>query len=114
MLFMLMKKTCVLFPLAPKKMNEKPETYAKKGKIPVYPIDEKGVERRWGVGHHTMLREIESENIIAERDKNGVIKIYKKARPKDSRRLNTVWTNSEYSAGDYGSRLVNAILGKAN
>ena len=96
------------------KLDEKPVTSAKDGKIPVFPFDERGVERRWGVGRDTMLREIESGNIIAERDRNGIIKLYKKARPKGSRRLDTVWTSSEYSAGDYGSRLVNSILGKAN
>ena len=95
-------------------LHEKPCLEAKDGRVPVFPIDEKGVERRWGCGRDTMLREVKAGNIIAERDKRGLIKIYKKARPKETRRLNTVWTNSEYSAGDYGSRLVNSIMGKAN
>ena len=109
------EKTLLPLAVGPEmKLDEKPVTSAKEGRLPVFPIDEKGVERRWGCGRDTMLREIESGNIIAERDRNGMVKLYKKARPKNSRRLNTVWTNSEYSAGDYGSRLVNSILGKAN
>jgi adenine-specific DNA-methyltransferase len=82
--------------------------------IPIYPIDQNGIERRWSCSRTTMQREIDDGNIVAQRNRHGVINIYKKERKKQFRRLNTVWTENEYSAGDYGSRLVNTLLGKAN
>ena len=57
------------------KLDEKPVITAKEGRVPVFPIDERGVERRWGCGRDTMLREIEAGNIIAERDRNGILKL---------------------------------------
>jgi len=95
-------------------LEEKPSLRRKDGLLPVYPVDQNGIERRWSCSRGTMLEEIRAGNIIAERNRKGVINIYKKERKKEFRRLNTVWTASEYSAGDYGSRLVNTILDRAN
>lgn len=94
--------------------GEKPKFEAVKGCIPIYPIDEKGIERRWNYGRETMSNEISKGNVVAKRDKRGVIKLYKKEAVKMLKRMNTVWTGSEYAAGDYGSRLVNSIFGRPN
>jgi len=94
--------------------GEKPSFEEVDGYIPVFPIDEKGVERRWNYGRETMIAEIIKGNIVAKRDRKGIIKLYKKEPAKKLKRLNTVWTSSEYAAGDYGSRLVNSIFGKPN
>ncbi|MCX6376144.1 MAG: DNA methyltransferase, partial [Armatimonadetes bacterium] len=84
------------------------------GCVPVFPIDEKGIERRWNFGRETMMTMIGLERIAAKADRNGVVKLFQKKPPKVIRRMNTVWTASEYAAGDYGSRLVNAIFGRPN
>ena len=95
-------------------LDEEPSLRRRDGKVPVYPIDDKGIQRRWSCGRETMLNEVQKGNVVARRNRKNFIQLYKKERVKEYRRLNTVWTASEYSAGDYGSRVVNTILGKAN
>jgi adenine-specific DNA-methyltransferase len=95
-------------------LDEEPSLRRRDGKLPIYPIDGKGIQRRWSCGRDTMLAEIHKGNVVARRNRKNVIQLYKKERVKEYRRLNTVWTAPEYSAGDYGSRIVNTILGKAN
>jgi adenine-specific DNA-methyltransferase len=94
--------------------GEKPTFEVVNGCIPVYPIDEKSIERRWNYGRETMSDEISKGNIVAKKNKQGIIKLYKKEAVKTLKRMNTVWTASEYAAGDYGSRLVNSIFGRPN
>jgi adenine-specific DNA-methyltransferase len=95
-------------------LDEEPSLRRRDGKLPIYPIDGKGIQRRWSCGRETMLADIQEGNVVARRNRKNEIQLYKKERVKEYRRLNTVWTAPEYSAGDYGSRMVNTILGRAN
>jgi adenine-specific DNA-methyltransferase len=92
----------------------KPVFTEKDNCIPIYPIDEKGIERRWNYGRETMMDEVAKGNVVAKSDRKGIIKLYKKEEAKTLKRMNTVWTASEYAAGDYGSRVVNSIFGRPN
>ena len=95
-------------------LNERPNFSPKDGLLAVYPIDEKGVERRWNYGHDTMKEEIAKGEVIAEKDRQGRVKIYKKERVKALKKLPSVWTGGQYAAGDHGSKIVNSILNKPN
>ena len=79
------------------------------GVIEVYPIDSSGVERKWTYARQS----IESiwENLKIEEDKNGIISIKK---PITEVRFKTIWEDSVYIAGDYGSKILTNILPNNN
>ncbi|WP_334088823.1 site-specific DNA-methyltransferase, partial [Helicobacter typhlonius] len=75
------------------------------GIIEVYPIDSNGIERKWTYARQS----IESiwKNLKIERDKDGIISIKK---PIVEVRFKTIWDESTYIAGDYGSKILTNIL----
>ena len=75
------------------------------GIIEVYPIDSNGIERKWTYARQS----VESiwKNLKTEKDKNGTISIKK---PIVEVRFKTIWNDSTYIAGDYGSKILTNIL----
>lgn len=75
------------------------------GVIEVYPIDSNGIERKWTYARQS----IESiwKNLKIEKDKNGTINIKK---PIIEVRFKTIWDESVYIAGDYGSKILTNII----
>ncbi|WP_345921392.1 site-specific DNA-methyltransferase [Cardiobacterium hominis] len=74
--------------------------------IAIYPIDGNGIERKWTYARQSV--ENISHLLKVEKLKNGNYEI-KKTRDKE--RYKTVWDDSKYIAGDYGSKILNNIIG---
>ncbi|MBK9334983.1 MAG: hypothetical protein IPM96_21920 [Ignavibacteria bacterium] len=77
----------------------------KKGKFSlIYPIDNEGVERKWRYARDT-VKSIK-DRLKVEVDSNGVIqiKIAKVSRP-----FKTMWYDTKYNAGDYGTKLLTSL-----
>lgn len=72
--------------------------------IEVYPIDGKGVERKWCFGRETV------ENIKNELICKKIKREYAIFREKKDYRWKTVWTDSKYNANVYGTKLLNNII----
>jgi len=74
------------------------------GVIEVYPIDRKGIERKWRFGRGT-VEEIKDELICKK-----VKWEYSIFREKKDYRWKTVWTDTKYNANVYGTKLLNNII----
>lgn len=85
----------------PKSANEK----HKDGSIFVWPIDEKGVERKWRYARQS-VEEIKDILQIKE-SRGGTIQIM---IAKDYGTYKTVWTDKKYDASEYGTKLLREIL----
>jgi adenine-specific DNA-methyltransferase len=85
----------------PKSANEK----QKDGSIYVWPIDEKGVERKWRYARQS-VEEIKDILQIKE-SRGGIIQIM---IAKDYGTYKTVWIDKKYDASEYGTKLLREIL----
>ena len=77
------------------------------GRIAVYPVDPKGVERKWRFARHNVER-IKGE-LIPHFIKSR--KVWDIKRSKNTFNFKTVWTDAKYSANNHGTQLLNSILG---
>ena len=84
----------------PKKSN----VFREDGILEIYPIDSKGVERKWRFSRQSVER-IKDQLICKKIGKAFVIH-----RKKTDYRWKTVWTDSKYNANVYGTKLVNNII----
>ena len=78
----------------------------KDGVTEVYPIDKKGIERKWRFGRETV--EDIKEELICKNIKEEI----SISRKKRDYRWKTVWTDKKYNANVYGTKLLNNILDK--
>jgi len=78
----------------------------KNGIIEVWPVDVKGVERKWVFALQS-VDEIKDKLFVGEK-KNGEIDIF---RRKDTQKPRTVWTGQRYDASTFGSKIVNGLTG---
>ena len=78
----------------------------KNGVIEVWPIDVKGVERKWVFALQS-VDEIKDKLFVGKK-KNGEIDIF---RRKDTQKPRTVWTGKRYDASTFGSKIVNGLTG---
>ncbi len=85
----------------PKSANEK----QKDGTIWVWPIDEKGVERKWRYARQS-VEEIKDILQIKE-TRGGLIQIM---IAKDYGTYKTVWNDKKYDASEYGTKLLREII----
>ncbi len=85
----------------PKSANEK----QKDDTIHVYPIDEKGVERKWRYARQS-VEEIKDILQIKE-SKGGLVQIM---IAKDYGTYKTVWIDKKYDASEYGTKLLREIV----
>ena len=78
------------------------------GIIEVYPIDAKGLEKKWVFARNTV------ESIVGELNVewNASRKIWDIIRYKTHFTYKSVWTKKSYNANSYGSKLINKILGE--
>lgn len=76
----------------------------KNGIIEVWPIDVKGVERKWVFARQT-IDEIKDKLFVGDK-KNGETDIF---RRKDTQKPRTVWTGPRYDASTFGSKIVNKL-----
>ena len=72
--------------------------------ILVYPVDSKGVERKWRYAKQS----VESvKHLLRAREKSGVIDI---EIGKDFGQYKTVWANPMYDANEYGTKIVKDLV----
>jgi len=76
----------------------------------VWPIDDRGEEKTWKWGHETVLRK--SNELRARQDRSGKVGIYMKSRMRVGTLPSTLWSDSKYSATDYGTNLLGHIMGR--
>lgn len=85
----------------PKSANEK----QKDGTVHVYPIDEKGVERKWRYARQSVD---EIKDILQIKESRGDLVQIMIA--KDYGTYKTVWTDKKYDASEYGTKLLREII----
>ena len=74
--------------------------------IEVWPVDVKGVERKWVFARNT-IEEIKDKLFVGKK-KNGEVDIF---RRKDTQKPRTVWMGQKYDASTFGSKIVNGLTG---
>ncbi len=76
------------------------------GVIEVYPVDPKGVERKWRFARQTVenIKDELSAVLVSGREEWDI------KRTKDTFNYKTVWHKSKYSANDYGTQPLNNII----
>lgn len=90
-----------------KDFHPKGKNVVRKNKIiEVWPIDVKGIERKWVFARNT-VEEIKDKLFVGEK-KNGDIDIF---RLKDTQKPRTVWIGQKYDASTFGSKIVNGLTG---
>lgn len=79
----------------------------------VFPT-ENGIEWVWSNSPSTLQRKIDNNDIVAKKRKDGHIQIFSKRRITDyeGERPKTTWTDKKYNATEYGTKLLQNILGK--
>ncbi|MCP4764620.1 MAG: site-specific DNA-methyltransferase [archaeon] len=87
----------------PNSVNEKDDDI-----IAIYPIDPEGVERKWRFARQT-VESIKDELFVHFLKQRDVFDI---KRNKKRFNYKTVWTDSKYSSNNYGSQLLNNIMGE--
>lgn len=78
----------------------------------IYPLNEKREEKTWKWGHETAARDL--SELTARADRSGALGIYMKSRMREGTLPSTLWTDSKYSATDYGTNLLAHIMGTSN
>lgn len=78
------------------------------GVVAIYPIDGDGVERKWLFGHDT-VGDILSELSVKTNRNTGLLEII---RTKNAINYKTIWTDSCYSAKEYGTNLLTKMFNK--
>jgi adenine-specific DNA-methyltransferase len=89
----------------PKTANEK----QKDGNIYVWPIDEKGIERKWRYARQSV--EQIKDILQIKKSRGGIIQIM---IAKNYGTYKTVWTDKKYDASEYGTKLLREILPKCD
>jgi adenine-specific DNA-methyltransferase len=78
----------------------------KSGELEIWPIDNKGVERKWRYSRETLSEILDVVRVI---DVRGIPQAQ---LLKSEDRYKTVWTDTKYDANAYGTQLVKEIIGK--
>jgi len=92
--------------VAPDKLHPKSANEKQKDKsIYIWPIDEKGVERKWRYARQS-VEEIKDILQVKE-SRNGLIQIM---IAKDYGTYKTVWSDKKYDASEYGTKLLREII----
>lgn len=87
---------------------ESPNIIRPDGIIEVYPIDAKGIEKKWVFARNTV--ESISDELHVEWNSNR--SVWDIIRYKTHFTYKSVWTKKEYNANSYGSKLIRKILGE--
>jgi adenine-specific DNA-methyltransferase len=94
--------------VADKDYHPKKSTEFKKGKYFVWPIDGKGIERKWRYARQSV--EAIRHLLRVKMGKNG----FEIEIGKDYGTVRTVWQDSRYDAAEYGTKLLQALVPKSN
>ncbi|MEI6313721.1 MAG: DNA methyltransferase [Syntrophus sp. (in: bacteria)] len=76
------------------------------GSIEIWPMDESGNEKKWRYSVHTVNNILEKIEIKRGRNSQQVI------FNKDTGVMRTVWADPKYDASEYGTKVLQAILGE--
>jgi len=90
------------------KFHPRKQTITKDDISYVYPIDKKGIERKWRYARQS-VEEIK-EYLRVEKTKTG----YEVKIGKDYGTVKTVWQDSRYDANEYGTKIVHKLVPKAH
>ena len=83
----------------------------KKGFVEILPVDSKGLKRRWKTSKEELIEKFNSGEIFVKENKKTGWQIYYKFRGGlDGRLPQSIWINSEFSASDYGTKILDNIL----
>ena len=93
--------------VCPDDFHPKAAIVEKDGLREFYPIDTEGVERKWLFGRDTVEDIIAELFVVKKRDGR-----YDIQRVKKDINYKTVWTNTRYSAKQYGTNLLKDMFGK--
>lgn len=74
--------------------------------IEIWPIDSKGVERKWVFANNTVSKI--KEKLFVKEKNGGEIDIF---RIKDTQKPRTVWVGQKYDASTFGSKIVSGLTG---
>ena len=92
--------------VVPKDFHPKKQTVEiKKNVFQVWPIDIRGIERKWPFSRNTVEEIL--DQLTVRKTQRG-FEIY---RSKIEAPYRTVWVDPKYDANEYGSKLVNSIIG---
>jgi len=81
--------------------------------VELLPVDTKGLKRRWKTSKEDLAEKFNSGEIFVKENKKTGWQVYYKFRGGLEGRLPlSIWTNSEFSASDYGTKIVDTILGE--
>ncbi|MBO5272694.1 MAG: site-specific DNA-methyltransferase [Muribaculaceae bacterium] len=72
--------------------------------IAIYPVDDSGVERKWRYANQNIASIYDYLVIKETRSSNLQIQM-----PKYSDQFKTLWSDSKYNAGDYGTKLLSSL-----
>jgi len=84
--------------------------YKVDGYVEVYPVTTAGVEMSWKTLPRTLEKSISEGSIIAKKDDDGIIIVLEKIR--EGQVVKTHWVRKEYNAIQYGTKLLNELLGR--
>ena len=90
------------------KLHPKSQTVKKNGKYFVYPIDRKGIERKWRYARQSVeqIRHL----LRVKKTGNG----FEIEIGKDYGTVRTVWQDSKYDSNEYGTKLVHALVSNSH
>lgn len=84
----------------------------KKLEVEIYPIDDSGNKRIWRRGFDKIDELYEKGDIWVTKIKNQYQVYYKFYGGLDGKMVQSIWTEAECSASDYGTKILDNILGK--
>lgn len=75
----------------------------------LWPIDERGQKRRWKWSVERL--KVNRDKVKVDEDRNGNLALYIKSYKPEGRTPPTWWDKKEYSATDWGTRILNNLFG---
>lgn len=84
--------------------HPEPNVIREDGVIEIYPIDDEGVERKWRYARQTVEQIARYLKVDRSQRRNLQIKL-----AKATEQYKTMWYSPKYNAGDYGTKVLNAL-----
>ncbi len=85
---------------------------SKKLDIEILPIDTNGEKRIWRRGKDAIEEMFRNNELIVKENKNGFQIYFKFRGGLDGRLAQSIWYDSKFSASEYGTKILDTILGK--
>lgn len=84
----------------------------KKLPVTIEPIDSRGEKRIWRRAEDVIEKMASDGDLWVKMTKNGYQLYYKFRGGLDGNRPQTIWTEGHFSASDYGTKILNSVLGE--